>query len=58
MSARGLCVPELIGAIKEYIAVDNKDPKSFVWTASGKDILQKFIRANRRLSCKKNEALH
>jgi hypothetical protein len=27
------CVPELICAIKEYIAVHNKDPKRFVWTA-------------------------
>jgi transposase len=52
------CVPELIGAIKEYIAVHNKDPKPFVWTASANDILQKVIRANRRLSSKKNEALH
>jgi transposase len=52
------CVPELIGAIKEYIAVHNKDPKPFVWTARANDILQKVIRANRRLSSKKNEALH
>jgi transposase len=51
-------VPELIGAIKEYIVVHNKDPKPFVWTASANDILQKVIRANRRLSSKKNEALH
>jgi len=50
--------PELIGAIKEYIAVHNNDPKPFVWTASANDILQKVIRANRRLSSKKNEALH
>lgn len=52
------CVPELICAIKEYIAVHNKDPKPFVWTAKANDILQKVIRANRRLSSKKNEALH
>ena len=51
-------VPELISAIKEYIAVHNYDPKPFVWTAKANDILQKVIRANRRLSSKKNEALH
>ncbi len=51
-------VPELTAAIKEYVAVHNKDPKPFVWTAKANDILQKVIRANRRLSSKKNEALH
>ncbi len=51
-------VPELIRAIKEYIAVHNDDPKPFVWTARANDILQKVIRANRRLSSNKNEALH
>ncbi len=51
-------LPELINAIKEYIAVHNHDPKPFVWTAKANDILQKVIRANRRLSSKKNEALH
>jgi transposase len=52
------CIPDLIGAIKDYIAVHNKDPKPFVWTAKANDILQKVIRANRHLSSKKNEALH
>ncbi|MGH8537884.1 MAG: IS630 family transposase, partial [Gammaproteobacteria bacterium] len=42
---------------KEYIAVHNRDPKPFVWTAKANDILQKVIRANRRLSSKNNEAL-
>jgi hypothetical protein len=42
------CVPELIRAIKEAVAVHNNDPKPFVWTASANDILQKVIRANRR----------
>jgi transposase len=51
-------LPELISAIREYIAVHNQDPKPFVWTAKANDILQKVIRANRRLSSKKNEALH
>ncbi len=51
-------VPELTKAIKEFIAIRNKNPKPFVWTAKAHDILQKVIRANRRLSSKKNEALH
>lgn len=51
-------VRELIAAIKEFIAIHNKNPKPFVWTAKANDILQKVIRANRRLSSKKNEALH
>jgi transposase len=51
-------VPELVAAIKHYIALHNQDPKPFVWTAKANDILQKVIRANRRLSSKKNEALH
>ncbi|MGI0014824.1 MAG: IS630 family transposase, partial [Nitrososphaera sp.] len=41
-----------------YIAMHNYHPKPFVWTATANDILQKVIRANRRLSSKKNEALH
>ena len=51
-------VPELTNAIKEYVAVHNKNPKPFIWTAKAADILQKVIRANRRLSSKQNEALH
>jgi transposase len=51
-------VPELIAAIKEYIALHNQSPKPFVWTAKANDILAKVIRANRRLSSKQNEALH
>ena len=51
-------VPELISAIKEYVTLHNQHPKPFVWTAKANDILQKVIRANRRLSSKKNEALH
>ena len=51
-------VPELIAAIKEYIAVHNNNPKSFVWTAKSHDILAKVMRANRNLSSKQNEALH
>ncbi len=51
-------VSELTAAIKEYVAVHNKNPKPFIWTAKAADILQKVIRANRRLSSKQNEALH
>jgi transposase len=51
-------VPELTAAIEEYIAVHNQNPKPFVWTAKANDILQKVIRANRRIGSKKNEALH
>jgi hypothetical protein len=51
-------VPEPTTAIKEYIAVHNKNRKPFVWTAKAHDILAKVIRANRKLSSKQNEALH
>ena len=51
-------VPELITAIDEYIAHHNTKPKPFIWTKSARDILQKFIRANSRLSSKQNAALH
>lgn len=50
-------VPELITAIEEYVAVHNQNPKPLVWTAKANDILQKVIRANRKLGSKKNEAL-
>ena len=51
-------VPELITAIGEYIAHHNTSPKPFIWTKSARDILQKVMRANTRLSSKQNEALH
>ena len=51
-------VPELIAAIDAYIALHNKNPKPFIWTKSARDILQKVIRANRRLSSKQNATLH
>ena len=50
-------IPELTTAIEEHIAVHNKKPKPFIWTAKAGDIPQKGIRANRRLSSKQNEAL-
>lgn len=51
-------VPELVAAIKAYVADHNTQPKPFIWTAKANDILQKVIRANSRLSSKQNEALH
>jgi transposase len=51
-------VPELVAAIDDYIAHHNTNPKPFIWTKSARDILQKVIRANSRLSSKQNEALH
>ena len=51
-------VPELIAAIDEYVAHHDTKPKPFIWTKSARDILQKVIRANSRLSSKKNEAVH
>jgi transposase len=51
-------VPELITAIDEYIAHHNTKPKPFIWTKSARDILQKVIRANSRLSSKQNASLH
>ena len=51
-------VPELIAVIEEYIAHHNTKPKPFIWTQSARDILQKVIRANSRLSSKQNATLH
>jgi transposase len=51
-------VPDLISTIDEYIIHHNKNPKPFIWTKSARDILQKVIRANSRLSAKQNATLH
>ncbi len=51
-------VPELVTAIDEYVAHHNTDPKPFIWTKCARDILQKVIRANARLSSRQNETLH
>jgi len=51
-------VPELAAAIDAYVAHHNINPKPFIWTKSARDILQKVIRANSRLSSKQNAALH
>jgi transposase len=50
-------VAELEAAITEYVAHHNVNPKPFIWTKSARDILQKVIRANSRLSSKQNETL-
>lgn len=51
-------VPKLIEAIEQYVAVHNEKPKPFIWTAKANDILEKVVRANRRLSSKQNATLH
>jgi transposase len=51
-------VSDLTSAIEEYIAHHNENPKPFIWTKSARDILQKVIRANNRLSSKQNATLH
>ena len=51
-------LPELVTAIDDYVAHHNTDPKPFIWTKSARDILQKVIRANARLSSKKNGIRH
>ena len=51
-------VPELTAAIDAYVAHHNINPKPFIWTKTARDILQKVIRANSRLSSKQNAALH
>jgi hypothetical protein len=47
-----------VSAIDEHVAHHNNNPKPFIWTKSARDILQKVIRANSRLSAKQNETLH
>jgi hypothetical protein len=51
-------VPKLVSAIDEYVAHHNTNPKPFIWTKTARDILQKVIRANSRLSSKQNGTLH
>src|ERR1035437_6401331 len=43
---RGVCrrVPDLVAAVYAYIALNNADPKPFVWTASAEAILAKVGR--------------
>jgi transposase len=42
-------VPELIGAIDDYLAHHNQCPKPFIWTAKADDILEKVTRAQTTL---------
>ena len=51
-------VPELVASIEDYIAHHNANPKPFIWTKSARDILEKVMRANTRLSSKQNATLH
>jgi transposase len=43
-------VDELIGAIENYLASHNSNPKPFVWTASASDILEKVKRGRAKLN--------
>ena len=36
------CVPELVAAIEEFIRINNKNPKPFVWTKKVDEILEKI----------------
>ena len=45
-------VPELVPALEQYIAQHNKEPKPFIWTAKGTDILAKVTRARKKLTQK------
>jgi transposase len=51
-------VQELVTAIDDYVDHHNTNPKPFIWTKSARDILQKVIRANSRLSSKQNATIH
>ena len=43
-------VPELEKAIRDYIDHHNANPKSFVWTKSAEEILEKVARARKSLN--------
>ena len=42
-------VENLVAAIEEHIAVHNRDPKPFIWTATTNDILEKVKRGRSTL---------
>ena len=42
-------VPDLVRAIKEFLAAWNENPRPFVWTAKLEDILKKIERARAKL---------
>ena len=50
-------VSELVKAIDEYFPHHNKEPKAFIWTKSARDLRQKVIRANSRLSSRQKATL-
>ena len=43
-------VPKLVTAVDEHVAHHDIDAKPFIWSKSARDILQKVIRANARLT--------
>lgn len=43
--------------INEYVTHHNENTKPFMWTKSARDILQKVIRANSKISSKQNGTL-
>ena len=45
-------VPDLVTALENYIALHNKEPKPFIWTAKAQDVLAKVSRARQKLSRK------
>ena len=51
-------MPELVGVINSYIEVHNEKTKPFICATKANDILEKVVRANRRLSSKQNATLH
>jgi hypothetical protein len=59
LAAIGGPTPHLQGRVRSAILGQaNTNPKPFIWTKSARDILQKIIRANDRLSSKQNATLH
>jgi transposase len=42
-------VPDLVGAIEEFLAAWNENPRPFVWTAKREDILKKMGRTRAKL---------
>ena len=51
-------VDEAIKVVRQGDVDHNTRPKPFIWAKSARDILQKVIRANSRLSAKQNATLH
>ena len=47
------CVPDLIEAIEDYLAVNNAEPKPLIWTATADAILEKVARGRVALQATK-----